>query len=1236
MTAPLQVIRAVAIPRFDAGAVGVHLAWSGPDLTPLAMGGYEVRRRVHRDVKSTTLCADFDANRIARLAQTGVLPDELGLMRLHSWRPPPPPTAAVTPAASNFAYSVFTQTLSAPTDRVAITCTANTAFAIAISGGKATAAETVPATGLGLTGQAIDTVVVYAMLPSTLRICVLQSAEPEADAASWATADVLATGLTLPLRETDPSLATPAQELARARERLVSIETFTQAEADNLAAALRRGAADQADRPCDRVLLDRTDPTAPYQETLFSTRLALATLDPRLRRVLGFGFADTTAVQGQTYDYRISGTFVAADLADAIYDIHQIASGAALPSTFRIGDITLRLGAPTQVVLDPAPDSDGLTGVSRRGLALAPGDSSLGFVSWWPPGVACVIDLPRAVTELVLETPVAHGFSYSGNLAGGPAGPSQPVPPGPSATLTFASPVDQIRLAGTGVLYAVRLPALTTRVAELSQVCGPIAFAPLALPEPPVTVTATGLQAPPTITAGLINEQTPVAAQPQPGFRVTWQPAMTGANTGWPNDLDADPPIDGLAFVIQHRRVYDAATADPWEPIQAGANLTFGSWPASQGAPNMAYGADIGEAFPLHRRRVAGAAVTMSLPDVLSETGTTDDPPRAAAPLGSLHQYQIQTMDVVGRVSATWTQSPVVRLEKHIPPPLPVGPQPEPGLVGSPPRLSAPLGVRTRTVLASDPYLSAADAALLGAHQSAVVLEWGWRPSEREIDPTTQEFRIYAQSRVPTVVPGAITAVTATTGQWVVDFSTDRNLVADECAGQWLSTGGQAFRIVSHTAGATPQLTVAASLVNPATAPMVGQSVFGRPLNALHQRPATWDTRVAVVPLTDADSYSYVFYDLLHVAADSRTDEAWIGVSAADGQSYVPDEIPADQPNGGRPGNESSIASVTATARYRGRPTFSFPPPLGDIPEIVTDEPSGRSLSVSFDGASLLGGAIAATASVALDRCPLDAILAITSLNGANVDMRRADGTQQVVVFPNPGDETAVRDGLASDHPERIASRYFLFLAGHFDQPDQLFARTDGVLRPAGVLTDTTPPKPGRYFYRIRVADASGTVSAGGAILPMVVRVPSTMPMPAPERRSAAVSGTALSVGVALEPDPELAWALLFCRVGDYATAPPDPAGAQLLRIPNRRDLYPDAGVRLRLADGAILSPVTADVAGAATDADGLLDVQLTAPLPGGAPGELRQVQYWCYGLSRDGVPSRPLGPYTLTVAATS
>ena len=425
------------------------------------------------------------------------------------------------------------------------------------------------------------------MLPSALRVCAVEPAEPEQDAASWASAKVVATGLTLPLHETDPSLTNSAQELAKARERLLSNEILTEAEAASLAAALRPGVIDLDGRVCDRILLDRIDTTSPYQETVFSSRIALGTLDPRLRRVLGFGFADTTAVVGQTYDYRVSGSFVAADLVDEIYDVHQIASGTALPSTFHIDDVTLRLGAPTAVVLDPAADLDGLTASSRRGLAIASADPSDGFVSWWSPGLSCVIDLPRPVEQLALEVPAVHGFSYSGRLGNGPAGPTETVPPGPLAVLTFSGPVNQVRLAGSGTVYALRLPAGAGGVTELSQVCGPVTLAPTPLPAAPITVAALGLQGPPVVLAGVIDEQTPVAARYEPGFRVLWEPATLGSSNGWPDDLGADPPIDALAFVIQHRRVYDATTFDPWEPIQAGDNLTFGSWPASNGAPNM-------------------------------------------------------------------------------------------------------------------------------------------------------------------------------------------------------------------------------------------------------------------------------------------------------------------------------------------------------------------------------------------------------------------------------------------------------------------------------------------------------------------------------------------------------------------------------------------------------------------------------------------------------------------------
>jgi hypothetical protein len=1244
MAQPVSMtVRAVAIPRLDQGAIGIHLAWSGPELSPLGSGGYEIRRRPHRESKTKTVCAQFDTQRLARLAAQGVLPDELGVMLLHNWRPgtPGPVTAAapapvVIAAVANLPWSVFTQELATPATQVSVSCSAESAFAIAVSGEKSVAfADIGPAGGVTLTGPSIDTVVVYARRPTALSVCAVQPADPAADQASWATAEVIASGLTLPLHETDPSLADAAQELARGRSRLVGTETLTAEEAEQLAAALRPGVTDPQGRPCDRVLLDRTDTDASSQETVFSTRLGLITLDPRLRRVLGFGFADRTAIAGVTYDYRVSGLFDPADIADTIYDVHQIPSGTALPSTFRIGDITLRLGAPTEVVLDPVPDSAALSAVSRRGIAINRGGPIDGFVPWWPADLACVIDLPVALQHVTFEVPASHHLSCAGVSSANPATVAPaPIPPGPSASVTFPAPVDQLRIAGSGTLYALRLPG-SAGDGQLNCVCGPVQLAAQPLPAPPTTVTVTNLQSPPTILTGDITEGTPVADRPQPGFRVTWAPATLGGGGAWPGDLAADPPTDSLAYLIEHRRVYPNNSTDPWEPIQAGDNLTFGSWPASSGPPSLGYGVDLDAVFPLHRQRQAGADVTMSVTDLLTPDAKTDDPPRAAAPLGSSHQYRIRAMDVVGRASGAWTESAVVRLEKHIPPPLPAGPQPEPALVGTPPRPSGPMGVQARTILASDPTLSSADTALLAGHQCAVVLSWGWRPAERELDPSTTEFRIYLQPDIPTTVPGTVTSVSQATNQWVLGFTTDRTLIADECAGMWLTSGGQAFRIVTHTAGSTPTITVAASLVHPAVAPQAGPVTFGRPLAATHQRPASWQ-RVAVVPLTSADTYSQVLFDLLSVSAAAPTDEAWVGVSAADAEPYVGDEIPAAQPNGGRPGNESSIAAVTASARYRGRPEFSIPPPLGDVPELVTDEPTGRQLAVTLDASALLGGAaVSAAATVALDRCPLDAVLKITRLAGNDVVLTRADGTQQVVAFPNPSDEATVRAGLASDHPERLDTRYVLFLLCHFDSPQELFSPT-GALQTASALSDQLPPKPGRYFYRVRLADASGAVSTGGAILPVAVRVPSIAPMPAPTRRTVSVADGILSVGLALQPDPELAWLLLFYRVGDWATAPPDPADAQLLRMPNRRDLYPGGGLRLRLVDGTLLAPTTADVAGAGTDSDGLLDLPITVTLTGGTPGQPRWVRYWCYGLSRDGIPSQSLGPFTVAVGASS
>ena len=48
----------------------------------------------------------------------------------------------------------------------------------------------------------------------------------------------------------------------------------------------------------------------------------------------------------------------------------------------------------------------------------------------------------------------------------------------------------------------------------------------------------------------------------------------------------------------------------------------------------------------------------------------TPDPPLP----GGLHRYRVRAVDPVGRPSPAWTETDPVRLEKHVPPPVPVGP----------------------------------------------------------------------------------------------------------------------------------------------------------------------------------------------------------------------------------------------------------------------------------------------------------------------------------------------------------------------------------------------------------------------------------------------------------------------------------------------------------------------------------------------------------------------------------
>ena len=478
---------------------------------------------------------------------------------------------------------------------------------------------------------------------------------------------------------------------------------------------------------------------------------------------------------------------------------------------------------------------------------------------------------------------------------------------------------------------------------------------------------------------------------------------------------------------------------------------------------------------------------------------------------------------------------------------------------------------------------------------------------------------------------GSGTAVASVAPNWKLTLTLNRTLDADECVGQWITTGGYPFQILNHGAGSNVLITVAAAKANPSATPAVGPVIFGRPVNALHRRPAAWAPRVASYPLTAAGSYEHVFYDLLTLTPAHPRDALWVGVSSADDQSYISDEIAAG-PLAPRAGNESSLAICTVTARYQGQPIFSVPPPIGDVPEMITEEPTGRQLLVPLDLNALLGGASPPGAPIALERCAADDVTARLRASAGSIVLKNFDNTDQVITLANPGDEAAVLATLNSTDPQRLANRYLLYVVTHSTHPEAFFERVSQQLDTVSMVNDRLAPKPGRFLYRVRAADAAGHVSDGGAILPIIVRVPSTAAAAAPLRRSLTASNTDVQLTVAIPADGDTTHVLLFAKITAPGVAPDNQTGAELLRMANRRDLYPLNGIRLHLPDGSLLAPALAK---------NLSDVDVTVEADGTRVAALSVsaaakswMTLWCFALTRDGFGSFVCGPFGIGVGA--
>ncbi|MFC7359469.1 hypothetical protein [Nocardioides astragali] len=1206
-----------AIPQVSGGFTGVHLQWSGPRAWTYAPGGWTIQRRlagrrVARD------CARFDDDEIAHLRDVRELRVGFGVVTVRDaeWLS----DLTAQGSAGSTPGELFRVDLDGVRRVVRIVATAKLCFVTALCEGRVVAVSG-PESGLSthqLTASRIDAVTILVVSVDSLQVCVdVPAANEEAD---WSAVPSLVTGLQLPFRELVPSLNSDADELALAQSRLLPGEVLDEESFARLAAVLRpvlRAAGPP--RPSELVLLLREHETDQADEArgLDPVRVLLA--HPTWRRALGFAFADDdpSLVVGGTYEYRISATYPASDVLDANLGFATVPSGTQLPDDFYVGGVRMRVPKPVTVALDPATGESGLVRVTRRGIALDPRRESF----WLNAGLddwSLVVDFPAPVSSVVLELAPGHDLEFVAGAAAALFATTDPVPPGPRPRLDLAAPAEQLRLRGTGFLHALREAGAGVE-GEIEEyvVLPPVTLGDTPLSVAPLLATATNLQQPVPVPVGpTLPAQ--VAPRHSLGFRVEWRPTPAFGLTAWSPGADEAPPLDATIFQVERR----LEPAGPWQPVLEDENWTLGDRDGELRELALPPGSELLAAYPEIAGRPTGGMLDLNLVDTFVTDGGAPPP----AP-GTHHRYRVRAVDAIGRPSPGWREADPVRLEKHVPPPLPVGPD---DLGDASP--DEPVGVQVRVLVRDAPDLTPAEEALLGGSATAVVLRWGWHAAQRDQDPLASEFRVYAAPPLDAVngqVSGVSTLSTGFASTYRVDLQLDRSVGADVAAGLRLNAG-HPFLIRSHTAGDAIQMTVETRLhtaAGTAPVPVTGPVVVPVPMTADRSRPPAWGERTEVVPLTAASTYQIVLRDRLVVDQDHPVDQLWVGVSAADDQAYVPDQLaPAET----RPGNESAIVATLAIARHHGRPSLEIPPPLAAVPVVRTPEPGAEPLRFPLDLTPHLPAAALSASRVRHERVSARLLAAACAATedgrvlGRPVEPLEPGDDDEEIPVPNPDDRAALVAALRTGRSALVEDRFVVYLAGRHPYRDRLFAPAH--LEPVvpGTFGEQLPPAAERWLYRVRAVDRAGHVSAGSATARAVVRVPSRLPGATPVRAPRLDGDAADLVRVAVPADPTVTHVLTFhaasTGVGPVATH-------EVIRVPNRPDLLPASGCWLAAADGLLLTPaaVPLDGPGVVTDTDGTRRLQVTVPV-----ADDGRTRVWLASLTFDGIPSPVAGPYTI------
>ena len=156
----------------------------------------------------------------------------------------------------------------------------------------------------------------------------------------------------------------------------------------------------------------------------------------------------------------------------------------------------------------------------------------------------------------------------------------------------------------------------------------------------------------------------------------------------------------------------------------------------------------------------------------------------------------------------------------------------------------------------------------------------------------------------------------------------DQPVAADAMKGQYFLAPDYPFKVAGHDAGTNITISFEPSVLDPGHVPGAAPIVFTPALTGAELRPGAWQERTAVIPIAaaPADPAPYVFRDRLVLDATNTSARVWVGVSSADAQPYIADELPAAALNGGRPGNESSVVAGRRGSALSGAADVSGSP----------------------------------------------------------------------------------------------------------------------------------------------------------------------------------------------------------------------------------------------------------------------------------------------------------------------